>query len=159
MSTSIIDGTVEEIVPGRHRGKVTMLKSIRFQLDDGSSRTVTKSVVTQDIAAELKPGARGRFYLFNAFDLRGVHGVRTPDGRAVYAFPASNRKLFLILGIVNLLWIAFKISVDGEIPLLGLGLLVLAAVGWVLMGKGEKEAQQQFAADAGFTDATPAAAA
>jgi hypothetical protein len=156
MTTSIIDGAVEEAVPGRSRGGITVFKSIRFRLDKGGERTVTKAVVKQEIAAELQPGARGRFYQFNAFDIKGIHGVRTPDGRAVYAFPGNNRKLFLILGIINLLWIGFKLAVDGEIPLLGAALLVLAGVGWYFMGKGETEARQQFDGDSGYK-APPAA--
>jgi hypothetical protein len=159
MSTSTIDGTVAETEVGRSRGGITVFKSIRFELDDGSSRTVTKAVVKQDVANEVTPGARGRFYLFNAFDIRGIHGVRTPDGRAVYAFPGSNQKLFLILGIINLAWIAFKVSVDGELPLLGVALLVLAGVGWHFMGKGAKEASQQFEADSSYSRAEAATAA
>ena len=156
MSTSTIDGTVVEAVPGRRRGAITVFKSIHFQLDDGSSRTVTKAVVKQDVADELVPGAKGRFYLFKAFDLSGVHGVRTPDGRAVYAFPANNQKLFLVLGIINLLWVVFMIATKGAVPMLGVALMVLAGVGWYFMGKGQTEASQQFEGDAGY--AGPAAA-
>jgi hypothetical protein len=159
MSTSMIDGTVEDAVTGRRRGSVTLFKSIRFQLEDGSSRTVTKAVVNQDVAERLAPGTKGRFYLFNAFDIRGVHGVRTDDGGAVYAFPTNNQKLFLIIGVINIFWIAFKLSVDGEIPLLGVALLILAVVGWIFMGKGEKEAKQQFDGDAGYTGTATAPAA
>ena len=156
MSTSIIDGTVTETVPGRSRGGTTVLKSVTFQRDDGTSRTVTKAVVKDEIAAELKPGARGRFYLYEAFDLRGVHGVRTPDGREVHAFPGTNQKLFLLIGVINFAWIVFKLAVDAEIPLLGVALLILAVLGWYYMGKGAKEANAQFASDAGY--AAPGAA-
>ena len=141
MSTSIIDGTVTETVPGRSRGGTTVLKSVTFQRDDGTSRTVTKA---------------GRFYLFEAFDLRGVHGVRTPDGREVHAFPGTNQKLFLLIGVINFAWIVFKLAVDAEIPLLGVALLILAVLGWYYMGKGAKEANAQFASDAGY--AAPCAA-
>jgi hypothetical protein len=41
MSTSIIDGTVTEVEPGRRRGGITVFKRIRFELADGSGRTVT----------------------------------------------------------------------------------------------------------------------
>jgi hypothetical protein len=153
MSTSMIDGTVEEAVAGRSRGSVTVFKSIRFQLGDGSSRTVTKAVTRREVADELQPGAKGRFYLFKAFDISGVHGVRTPDGRAVYAFPSSNQKLFVLVGIINLAWIAFKVAVDGEVPMLGVGLVILAIVGWILMGKGQAEAKAQFEGDAGHSAA------
>ena len=158
MSTSIVDGTIEEAVPGRSRGGITVFKSIRFKGDDGTERTITKAVVKQPLVDELTAGARGRFYLFNAFDIRGVHGLRTADGRSVYVFPTNNQKIFLLLGIVNLLWIAFKVAVDGEIPMLAAALLVLAVVGWVMMGKGEKEAKAQFDGDTGKRTA-PAPAA
>jgi hypothetical protein len=149
MSTSMIDGTVAEAEPGRRRGAVTVFKTIRFQLDDGSSRTVTKAVVKQDLADELVPGAKGRFYLFKAFDIGGIHGLRTPDGRAVYAFPANNQKLFLVLGIINLLWVVTMVAVRGAVPMLGVALLVLAGVGWYFMGQGQAEAKRQFDGDAG----------
>jgi hypothetical protein len=151
MSTSIIDGTVEQAEPGRSRSGTTIFKSIRFALDDGSSRTVTKAVVKQEIADELVPGVKARFYLFKAFDISGIHGVRTPDGRAVYAFPGSNQKLFLVLGILNLAWVVTMIAVRGAVPMLGVALLILAAVGWYFMGQGQAEAKRQFDGDGSYT--------
>ena len=148
MSTSMIDGTVEEAVPGRSRGGTTVFKSIRFLLDDGSSRTVTKAVVRQAVADELTPGAKGRFYLFNAFDIKGIHGVRTPDGREVYDFPGSNQKLFVLVGGINLAWVVFMVLAEDRIPMLGVALFILAVVGWYFMGKGAKEAKAQFEGDA-----------
>jgi hypothetical protein len=156
MSTSMIDGTVAEAVTRRSRGGITIFKSIRFDLDDGSSRTVTKAVVKQEVADELVPGAKGRFYQFKAFDISGIHGLRAPDGRAVYGFPGNNQKLFLVLGIVNLLWIAVMIAARGAVPMLGVALLILAALGWYFMGQGQAEAKRQFDGDAGYPG--PAAA-
>ena len=155
MTTSIIDGTVEDIVPGRSRGGISVFKSISFRQADGTSRTVTKAVVKQEVADVLVSGATGRFYLFEAFDIRGIHGVRTPDGREVYAFPTNNQRLFLIAGIISLVWIVLKIAVDGGVPLLGVGLLILSVVGWYFMGKGQAEAKRQFDGDR----TAPAAAA
>ncbi len=51
----------------------------------------------------------------------------------------------------------FKIAVDGEVPLLGVALFVLAVVGWIFMGKGETEARQQFEGDAAYADRATAA--
>ena len=158
MSTSIIDGTVADVVPGRRARGIAILKSIRFDLADGSSRTVTKAVVTKDIAAEIVPGAKGRFYLYNAFDMRGIHGVRTADGRAVHGFPTNNQTLFLVAGTINLAWVVIMIALRGAIPLLGAALLVLCAVGWYFMGRGKDEARKQFDGDAGYV-APPVAAA
>lgn len=149
MGTSIIDGTVEEATLKRARSGVAVFSNLRFQSTDGASRTIKNAVTTQAVADELKPGIRGRFYLFTSFDIKGVHGVRRADGRAIYGFPGNNRKIFLILGLINLAWVAFRLFViqDG-VPLLGVALLILAIVGYVLMGKGAREAQAQFDADA-----------
>lgn len=150
MGTSIIDGTVEDAKLKRARGGVAIFESIQFRLDDGTSRTVKKSVATTAVADHLAPGSSGRFYLFNSFDLKGVHGVRRSDGTAVYGFPgAGNRKLFLIIGVINLAWIVFRLMLDGQLTLLGVGLLILAVVGYVLTGKGANEAKAQFESDTG----------
>lgn len=77
--------------------------------------------------------------------------MRTPEGRAIYGFVGNNRKLFLILGIVNLLWIALRVfAIDGQVPLLAILLLILATVGFIFMGKGEREAQPQFDSDTDY---------
>ena len=152
MTTSIIDGTVEEAVPGRSARGITVFKSIRFRGDDGSSRTVTKAVVKRPVADEIAPGAKGRFYLFNAFDMKGIHGVRTPDGRAVYEFPGgTNQKLFLVIAIINVFWIVVMLALEGGLPLLGVALAVIGTAGWIFMRKGQTEARQQFEADAGHS--------
>lgn len=153
----MIDGIVEEAVLKRARGGLAVFDSIRFRLDDGSSRTIKKAVVKQVVADALTPGSRGRFYLYSAFDLKGVHGVRRSDGTAIYGFPSNNAKVFLILGIVNLAWIALRLSTDGKIPMLGIALLILALVGYVLMNKGHREAKQQFEGDSAHAPAAAAA--
>ena len=56
-----------------------------------------------------------------------------------------------MLGLLNLAWIAFGVFVvDGQVPLLAVALLILAAVGWFFMGRGETEAKRQFDGDAGY---------
>jgi len=149
MSTSTIDGTVAEVVPGRRSRGIAVLKTIRFDLADGASRTVTKAIVKQEIADELVPGAKGRFYLYNAFDMRGIHGLRTADGREIYGFPTNNQRLFLVLGILNLIWVVTMLVLRGGIPLLGAAVLVLCAAGWYFLGRGQVEAKKQFDGDAG----------
>lgn len=151
MSTSIIDGSIEAADLKRAKGGATIFRSITFQQTGVGTRTIRNAVVKDNVAAELVPGTHGRFYLYNAFDLKGVHGIRTPGGRDVYGFAGNNRKLFLILGIFNCVWIALRVLViDGQVPMLAVLLLVLAAVGFVFMGKGEREAKAQFDDDAGY---------
>ena len=148
MSTSTIDGTIEQVVLGRSARGMQVFKAIHFRRNDGEEKILKKAVTTTDVAQELVPGAKGRFYMFKAFDIGGVHGVRTADGRAVYGFPGNNQKIFLIVGIVSVLWIAVRLFLIGDgIPLLSVGLLILSIVGYILMGKGRTEAQVQFDAD------------
>ncbi|MBA3941373.1 MAG: hypothetical protein C0520_09210 [Sphingopyxis sp.] len=152
MTTSIIDGRVEAAELRRAKGGLTIFRSITFQPDTGPTRTIKNAVVKDNVASELVPGAAGRFYLYNAFDLKGVHGVRTRDGRSIYGFAANNKKLFLILGILNVAWIALRVfAIDGQVPLLAILLLILAVVGFIFMGKGENEAKAQFEGDAAYT--------
>ncbi|WP_447751671.1 hypothetical protein [Sphingopyxis fribergensis] len=150
MPTSIIDGSIEAADLKRAKGGATIFRSVTFQQADGGTRTIRNAVVKDNVAAELVPGARGRFYLYNAFDLKGVHGVRTIDGRDIYGFAGNNQKIFLILGIVNLAWIIFTIAVRGGVPLLGAALLILSVVGYIFMSKGQREAQAQFDGDSGY---------
>ena len=158
MAVSTIDGTIEDAVPGSRRGGLVVFKSLKFKLDDGSSREITKAVVKQPLADELQVGTHARFYAFEAFDIRGVHGMRTGDGRAVYAFPTNNQTAFLVIGIINLLWVTVLIVTRGDIPLLGAALLILAVVGWYFMNKGKNAAKAQFDADAAYRG-SPAPAA
>jgi hypothetical protein len=152
MGVSTIDGTIESIVAGRQTKKVSVFKSIVFRKQDGSSRTVEKAVVSGDVAAQIAPGNSGRFYLFTGFDMKGVHAVRKADGTAVYAFPGKgNAIIFMILVPINLAWIALRIIDKGDVPLLGVGLVILGAVGWYLMSKTGQETRAQFDADAAWT--------
>ena len=150
MGTSTIDGTVAAVEMGRSARGLSIFKSIRFQLTDGSSRTITKAVARTPIADQLTPGSSGRFYLFTGFDLKGVHGIRKADGTTICEFPGNNVRLFLILGIINVLWIILRLSTDGQLPLLAVALIILSIVGYVLLSKTQREAKQQFADDAAF---------
>jgi len=153
VGTSIVDGSIEDAKIKRARAGIAIFEFIQFRLNDGSSRTVKKAVATQAVADQLAPGTSGRFYLFNSFDLKGVHGVRRSDGTAIYGFPGNtNRRLFVFLGLLNLVWIVMRVTlIDGQVPLLGVALLILAVVGYVLMGKGANESKLQFESDRGPT--------
>ena len=150
MTTSIIDGRVESAELRRARGGLSVFRTITFQPDRGPTRTIRNAVVKQNVADELIPGTQGRFYLYNTFDQKGVHGVRTPDGRETYGFATNNQKLFLLTGVISVVWIALRIAVDGDAPVLGILLLILGIVGYIFMGKGEREARTQFDGDGGY---------
>jgi hypothetical protein len=149
MGTSIVDGTVEEAVVKRKRGALTVYSPLTFRLNDGGSRTIKSAVVSGDVANHLQPGKSGRFYLFTALDLKGVHGARTADG-AAYEFPGKNNAIiFIVLIVTNILWIGLRITVDDGVPLLGVALLGLGVVGFFLTRKTQAEAKAQFDRDRG----------
>ncbi len=150
MTTSIIDGRVETAELRRARGGLSVFRTITFQPDSGPTRTIRNAVVKQNVADELTPGAQGRFYLYNAFDQKGVHGIRTRDGRATYGFATNNQKLFLLTGVLSVVWMALRVATEGDVPLLAILLLVLGVVGYIFMGKGEREARTQFDGDGGY---------
>ncbi|HTM96813.1 MAG TPA: hypothetical protein VL100_13500 [Croceibacterium sp.] len=151
MPTSMIDGTVEDADVRTDRGGVKIFRSIRFRLADGSEHTVEKAVTTKAVGDELVPGASGRFYLFKAFDIKGVHAVRMADGRAVHGFPGNNQRIFLLAGIVAVLWNAILIATRESISLLAVAMIVLSVVGWYFTSKGKREAQAQFEGDSGYS--------
>lgn len=151
MTTSIIDGRVEAADLKRSKGGVSVFRSITFQPDAGPTRTIKNAVVKDNVASELVPGTAGRFYLYNAFDLKGVHGVRTHDGRSTYGFAANNKKIFLFVGIFSIAWVALRVFViDGQVPLLAVLGLFLAVPGFIFMSKGENEARVQFDGDTAY---------
>lgn len=152
MGVSVVDGTIEAIDAGRKTKRLSIFKSILFRETDGGCRTIKKAVVSADVADQIAVGNSGRFYLFTSFDLKGVHGVRKPDGTAVYDFPGKgNAKIFMFLVPLNLAWIALRVVDKGDVPLLGVGLAILGVVGWFLIRKTEKETRAQFDADSALS--------
>ena len=158
MGTSTIDGTVEEASLKRERGGFALYDDIRFRLDDGSTRTIKKPIAAAAVAEQLKPGSRARYYLFTSFDVKGVHGVRRSDGTAVFGFPGNNAKIFLIVAIVNLVWILARLAIDGGLPLLAVLLVILGGIGYVLTSRTQREARQQFESDGNPVAPPPLAA-
>jgi hypothetical protein len=150
MPTSTIDGTVEAIDLKWDRRGVKYFKSVSFKLDDGSAHVIEKAVTTKAVGDELVPGAKGRFYEFKAFDVKGVHGVRTADGRAIHGFPGNNQKIFLVAGVLGVVWNIVLILTRGGVSLLGVGMVILGGLGWHFASKGKREAQAQFDGDAGY---------
>ena len=45
---------------------------------------------------------------------------------------------------------ALRIATEGDVPLLAILLLILGVVGYIFMGKGEREARTQFDGDGGY---------
>lgn len=149
MGTSIVDGTIDSVEPGRRNKKVAVFKTIVFRENDGETRTIKRAVVTGDLAEQIVPGNSARFYLFTTFDLKGIHGVRKADGTALYDYPGkNNKKIFIFLIVVSLLLIALRMATGDGLPLLSVLLIILGVVGWIFTSKTERETREQFDGDA-----------
>lgn len=150
MPVSTIDGTVESATLKRTVRNISVYDSISFRRDDGSEHRLGKSMVPNAVAEALKPGTKGRFYLYSSIDHKGVHGVRTADGKSAYGFAQNNERIMLVVLVLNALWLAGGVAVDGQIRLFPLALVVLAVVVYPLYRKTRMESLRQFEADSGY---------
>lgn len=150
MAVSTIDGTVEEAVLKRRRNQGSVYDRIKFRLDDGSTKTWTKAIVMNDVAALLAPGTRGRFYTFTAIDLRGISGVRTDDGREASGIARTNEYIGLAMVVIMGLITIVSVTAFDEVRILPLVLLVLGLPMYLLSRQTRVDAEKQFAADAGY---------
>lgn len=148
MGVSTVDGRIESVTLKRKRRDIGFYKEIVFRENDGGTRTIKNAVVKDPVNAEIVEGNAGRFYLFTAFDIKGVHGVRKADGTAAYAFPGNNAVIFAILVPVNIAWVILRFLIDGGIPFLGVALAILGTIGYFFMRGGARDAQAQFDGDA-----------
>ena len=150
MGVSVIDGTIEEVVLRRRRKLASVYDRVVFRLADGSAKTWGKSVVWNNVADLLKPGLEGRFYLYTAIDHRGIHGVRTMDGREVYGFGKQNEIISIVIFVTMALTTFLSVTALGHVQYLALILLVLAIPMYLLYRGTRVQAERQFQADAGF---------
>lgn len=150
MAQSRIDGTVEEAVIRRRRSQGSFYDSIKFRLDDGSTKTWTKAHVMNNVGDLLTPGTRGRFYLFTAIDHRGVSGVRTDDGREAFGVAKLNELVGMWLVIINILLTILYITVLKGISVLALILIVLGVPMFFLYRQNRLDAEKAFRDDAGY---------
>ena len=147
MAVSMIDGTIEAMVLKRVRQNVRVYERISFVRDDGSPTTIAKAVVQAEVAALLEPGTKGRFYVFNAIDHRGIHAVRTGDGKTVFGFSKMNERATLIAAVVGVVLTLLYLLLLDRLSLWGPLLILLGVPGYFLYRKTRVEAEEQYRAD------------
>jgi hypothetical protein len=157
MGVHIIDGTIESLELKRSVMNLRVFREIRFTLRDGGQRTVVKAVTDKEVAIQLQPGASGRFYMFEALDQRGVHGVRDEQGHAVFKFPKNNEIGMGVVVLFSLLWASVTLYTVQDIPLIALLILLLGTPYYFYLRNLRGQARRQFDADSGYV-AAPAAA-
>lgn len=151
MSVSIIDGTLEAANLKRRARSASVYDSIQFRRPDGREERLGKTIVANPVADALKPGTRGRFYIYSAIDHRGMHGLRTADGVAIHEFPGSSERLMLIVLIINLVLLVGRFALEGKVWFLPLALVVLTGIVYPLYRKTRIESLRQFDADGGYS--------
>jgi hypothetical protein len=153
MGTRTIDGTLEAVWLKRRRSSLAIYDRLQFRLADGRQVDVGKSIAAPAVADGLVPGTSGRFYLYEAIDHKGVHGLRDACGGAVYAFPTVNETAMGIVAALNVLWLAASVLLTDRIPLLPLFVAAIAVPGYILYRGTRLEARRQFDRDAGYAPA------
>jgi hypothetical protein len=153
-STSKIDGTIDAVWLKRRGSAVAVYERIDFKLADGTTRSLGKTVVAPAVADRLVPGRRGRFYLYNAIDHKGVHGVRDESGE-IFGFPKVNERAILFLVVINLVWLATAVLGAGLVPVFPLAAIFIGLPVWFLYRDARVGARRQFEADRAFAPPPP----
>lgn len=146
MGVSIVDGTIEEAVLKKARSNLRIYQYIKFRQLDGETMTITKPIADASVAELLTPGTSGRFYLFTQIDHRGIHGVRTSDGREVGKFSKTHELGMLVVGVMGLVMLMVSFAID-RINGWGIICVLLGFPGYVLYRSTRSSAERQFAED------------
>ena len=147
MSVAAIYGTLESANLKRKVRNISIYDSIVIRRDGGGEERLGKTIVSNTVAETLQPGTQGRFYTYASIDHKGVHGIRTADGRSVFDFPQNNEKIMLVVLALNAVWLIGGILYDGGARLFPLALVVFAGAIYPLYRKTRLEARRQFEAD------------
>lgn len=150
MAVSFIDGTLEQAELKRAPLNLRVYKQLTFRLRDGRTHVINKAIVDAKVAALLEPGVSGRFYLFNAPDHRGIHGIRDSTGRAVSAFPRNNERAMLIVSIMGIVLLGATLAMD----MLSGWALITVGIGvpfYIIFRSTRIAAERQFEGDSGYT--------
>jgi len=146
MAVSTIDGTLEEVVLKKVRGKNRIYERLTFRLADGGTKSLAKSIVHQDLGPLIEPGISGRFYLYTAIDHRGIHGVRASDGREGFVFGKANETAMLLTVVVGIALIAVNLAMD-RLSIWGVLLIILGIPGYFLYRSTRVQATRQYEGD------------
>ena len=147
MAVSMVDGTLESFELKRKTPAVSIYRDLVIRHDDGGETHFGKAVAAAKVAETLASGARGRFYLYESIDNKGVHGVRLENGVKAHAFPVMNERIMLLVLVLNCVLLIGRIVIEGVIWYLPLILIVLAAIAYPLYRKTHLEARDQYERD------------
>jgi hypothetical protein len=148
MAVSIIDGTLEAADLKRVRGNTRVYQSLTFKLRDGSSKSIAKAMVHEDVGALLEVGNSGRFYLYTAVDHRGIHGVRDDKGRSAFAYSKASEKAMLLTACIGVAMFFGFLAMD-RISIWPILCIVIGVPFYFLYRRTRAEATRQYEGDKG----------
>jgi len=98
MSNEIVTGTSLAVEPRQTKRGYCLFDRVVIEQDGGKQRVLTKVSTAGEVAAAIRRGAKGRFYLSTYGGQTGIHGVRLDDGTEAYA-RYNNFETILLIGI------------------------------------------------------------
>lgn len=99
MANEIVTGTVRPVEPRRSKRGYCMFDQLVIEEAGGKQRVINKACAAGEVAAAIRRGGKGKFYLSSYGGQTGINGVRLDDGTKAYAH-YNNIEIMLIVGIV-----------------------------------------------------------
>ena len=149
MAVSTIDGTLEEAVVKRSYAQVIAYERLRFRLAGGGEQVVTRIVADKGLAEHLQPGTRGRFYLFQVLDHKGVCGLRDASGGGWFAFDRGAEKAMLICAAVGAAAVIVSLLLRTWLTSWAVICLLIGVPMLIVYRGARAEAERRFAEDEG----------
>jgi hypothetical protein len=145
MAVSIVEGSLEAFELKRRAPAISLYRDLVIRHRDGGETRFKRAVAAGNVADKLAPGARGRFFLFESIDQKGIHALQLDDGTEVHAFPVMNERIILLVLVLNCVLLIGRMAIDGRLWILPLILILLAAIVYPLYRRTHLEARDQFA--------------
>lgn len=99
MSNEIVTGTVRPVEPRRSKRGYCMFDQVVIEEVGGKQRVINKACAAGEVAAAIRRGGKGKFYVSSYGGQTGINGIRLDDGTKAYAH-YNNVEIMLIVGIV-----------------------------------------------------------
>lgn len=99
MANEIVTGKVQPVEPRRSRRGYCMFDKVVIEEASGQQRVINKACAAGEVAAAIRRGGKGKFYVSSYGGQTGINGVRLDDGTKAYAH-YNNIETMLIVGMV-----------------------------------------------------------
>ena len=114
MSNEIVTGTVQPVEPRRSKRGYCLFDQVVIEEKGGKQRVINKACAAGEVAAAIRRGGEGKFYVSSYGGQTGINGVRFHDGTKAYAH-YNNIEFMLMFGIaIGLFFVIIGLAgIDG----------------------------------------------